>query len=152
VSYRVVYTITGTSAVTPGLDTFGEIGRTGMGLDAYESVTIFAILNGNTGGTLDAYVQMTLDGLIWFDWCHFAQLPAGAAEQVRVAAATRPQSNSTLKAIGRDGTPALVANSILNTDWGVALRLVTVSSAASTVGAQQTLIVTATRRPGALTT
>lgn len=142
---RAVFTLTGTSAVNPGVDTIDEIARTPLALDGFDCVTIHATLKGNAGGTLDAYLQASPDGINWFDWCHFAQLIAGAAAVTYVASAVRPTALTTITAIGRDASPTIAAGTFLGTDWGVAIRLITVSSAASTAGATQTVIVTATR-------
>lgn len=141
---RAVYVISGTSAVSQGLDTTGEIGRTPLALDGFDCLTFQATLTGNTGGTLDAYLQTSPDGTRWFDWCHFSQRAADAASITYLGAAVRPTALATLTAIGRDATPTIAAGTFLGTDWGVAIRLITVSSAASTVGAVQTVVITAT--------
>src|SRR5262249_6183355 len=51
-----------------------------LGLGAYKSLSIFSMLQGATGGTLDVYLQYSPDGgTTWVDYAHFPQVAAGAA-------------------------------------------------------------------------
>jgi hypothetical protein len=104
-------------------------------LGGWSALDVYAIIAGNTGGTLDVYLQTSPDGVTWFDWFHYAQLAAGAAASAKVLRAVRPGAAITQPVtIGNGLFPALAANTATGADWGVAMRIVAVSGAGSTVG------------------
>lgn len=114
-------------------------------LGGYQSMQIFAILTGATGGTLDIYLQGSLDGgTTWVDYAHFPQIAAGAAAIKRVWSVSRAAQQTTLATVGSGsvGTPgvALAANTIIGGEWTDRLRVVAVSGAGTSAGAAQTLL------------
>lgn len=116
-------------------------------LDDFDAVDIAAELVGSTGGTLDVYVQTSLDEINWFDSVHFAQLANGAAAvSYRTSITHFAQPNSPAPVVvGKNLSPALAPNVCVQGGWGSRLRLVFVAGAGTTVGASVTVTVAAQR-------
>lgn len=115
------------------------------GLARFSSVRIDALLVGATGGTLDVYLQRKLGPNAWADYCHFAQLAAGATA-VRYSV-TAAQINSTAIVTANGGTDAapavgLAPATFLGGHPGDTLRVVYVAGAGTSAGAAVALYVT----------
>lgn len=111
---------------------------TGLGL--YRSAAFYAVLQGNTGGTLDIYLQWSPDGgTTWVDYAHFAQIAAGAAAITRMFTITRYAQQTTLQTVGTGTSPALAAATIVGGAWGDRLRIVYFNSIGTTLGKLQTI-------------
>lgn len=117
------------------------VGATLAGLDAFETLTIFATLTGATGGTLDVYLQMSPDaGTTWVDYIHYAQILAAAGAASKLITVTRLTNSGTAPiAVGTGTTPALAANTIVGGNWGDRLRVLYVAGASTTAGAAQVI-------------
>jgi hypothetical protein len=106
-------------------------------------MTIWAELQGATGGTLDIYLQYQADALAdWIDFAHFAQLAAGAIASDVVVNLQKKTALVAATAVGKGTTPALAAGTFLNIDWGTAVRVLFVAGAGTTLGKTQTLKLT----------
>jgi hypothetical protein len=115
-------------------------------LDDFEALQLVAELVGNTGGTLDVYVQTSPDqGVNWFDFAHFAQLNAGAAAVRYVLTASLYTQNTAPIAVGKNLAPALAANTFVNGAFGDRVRLLMVSGTGTTAGAAVKVSVVAQR-------
>lgn len=102
-------------------------------IEGYELLSVVGEFGGNTGGTLDVYVQTFYNGH-WYDFCHIKQVTAGGAvARVQYVAGRATQTNGTV--IGIDNTPALANDTIVGGVWGEKFRLWMVSGASTTVGA-----------------
>lgn len=123
------------SASTAALsDTFSGL-REGLAL------TITAQFAGNTGGTLDVYLQRYDDALeAWVDWVHFPQAAAGAASATYVVA--QPWPSAAIYTVGTGTSPALAANSFTGGIPGEEVRVLCVSGASTTDGATVTVAIT----------
>jgi hypothetical protein len=122
----------------PSTESTTTAGSAVGGFDNYDELHCVASLVGLAGGTLDVYVQESLDGgTTWFDVCHFPQLASGAAA-IRYSF-TVPR-DSALKAVGQGTTPALAVNNVAGGPWGPQLRLLSVTGAGTSGDAKvQTL-------------
>lgn len=136
------HVITGTSPASATTDVVGNIVG---GLQIYDSLQIIAMIQGGTGGTLDLYLQTSVDGTNWYDYVHFAQLADGAAALTRYLSVSRAGQVTTLTAIGSGTSPALAANTVLGGDFGTRLRLLAVAGAGTSAGASQTIVINGTR-------
>lgn len=107
-------------------------------LDDYDAIDVVAELVGATGGTLDVYLQTSLDGgLNWFDSIHFTQLASGGAAVVYRTSIThlaQPTSAAPV-AVGKNLSPALAAATAVQGGWGNRARLVMVAGSGTSVGA-----------------
>lgn len=115
------------------------------GLARFSSIRVDALLLGATGGVLDVYLQRKLGPNAWADYCHFAQLAAGASA-VRYSI-TGMQVNSTTIVTANGGTDAAPAVSLgaatfLGGHPGDALRVVYVAGASTSAGAAVAINVT----------
>lgn len=109
-------------------------------LGQYRSMTVYASIQGGTGGTLDIYIQMSPDaGTTWIDYAHFAQLAAGAAAITRSFSVCKDSQALTISTIGTGTTPALAANTVLGGNFGDRLRVVYVAGAGTSAGKAQTI-------------
>lgn len=105
--------------------------------DDYESVEFIAELVGATGGPLDVYVQTNEreDNGDWFDVIHFPQLLA-AASAIKYNAAISLFTNATAPiVIGKNASPALAANTIVQGPFGSRFRLCMVAGTSTSAGA-----------------
>lgn len=128
-------TVPGTASTTTV-----HAGATLDGLGAVDSMLIVASLVGVTGGTLDVYLQVAPNEAdVWVDVAHFAQLAGGASAIIRSFALSRSGQVTTLATVGMNGTPALAANTVLGGDFGERMRVVTVTGAGVSQGADITI-------------
>lgn len=121
------------------------IGTTTAGISSgFASISVFAELQGVTGGTLDVYIQTLVQnnapGAVgtWYDWAHFAQLAGGAALTTVASHQTKETINpSVMTAVGKNGAPILAVNTFVGGAWGEAMRLVYIVGAGASVGSVQ---------------
>jgi hypothetical protein len=133
--------ITGASPASASTAVIGAVG----GLQIYDSLQIIATIQGATGGTLDLYLQSSVDGTSWYDYVHFAQFAAAAAALTRFISVSRHGQVTTLTAIGSGTSPALAVNTVLGGDFGTRLRLLAVAGASTSAGAAQAIVINGTR-------
>lgn len=109
------------------------------GLAGYGSMSIYANIQGGTGGTLDIYIQYSPDeGTTWVDYAHFTQFASGAAAIHRVWTVSRSAQQTTIATVGVGTSPAMSAG-IIGGEWGDRLRLVMVAGSSTSAGAVQTI-------------
>jgi hypothetical protein len=119
--------------------------QTIAGLDKFDSLLIYANLQGATGGTLDVYIQTLLHCTgdsangTWVDFAHFTQLSAAAAATKKTCFLSRSAQSTTLTTVGIDGSPALAAGTILGGEWGAWWRFVFTAGASTSAGASQSV-------------
>jgi hypothetical protein len=136
-------TITGTS---PAAASTAVVGTDAFGLGGYPFVRIDAHLVGATGGTLDVYLQRKVAPNVWIDWCHFAQLAAGAsAVKYSILADSGLSTTITTATGGNDAAPgvALAAATFVGGHPGDAIRCVCVAGAGTSAGAVVNIYVNA---------
>lgn len=134
------FTLSGASPAAAG----AAVGVTVTGLGAYRSLSVYANLQGATGGTLDVYLQYSPDGgTTWVDYTHYAQLAAAAAATALVFAVSRAGQQTTITTVGTGLTPALAADTVVGGGWGDRLRVVFVAGSGTTAGANQIILVSA---------
>jgi hypothetical protein len=128
------------SGSAPSTATTAVVGSSIVGLEQFDEIDVSATFAGNTGGTLDVYLQRYDEGLdLWVDWVHFAQKTAAAASStVAVSASNR---SSTITTVGTGTSPALAVGTIAGGHPGHMLRCLAVSGASTTVGATVTISV-----------
>ena len=103
-------------------------------LDEYLALDVTAKLVGATGGTLDVYLQTSLDGgNTWTDSVHFPQLANGAAAIIYRTCTTNLGATSTV--VGQGLSPALAAGVAIQGGWGDRARLVMVAGSGTSAGA-----------------
>lgn len=138
---NLTFNLTFTSGNSAG--TFDPtVSRTGLG--PYDSITIYAALTGNTGGTLDVYIQYSPDGgTTWVDLIHFPQIAAAGSGKYVVTLSRGTQATS-ITAVGTGTSPALAANTVIPGDFGDRLRVVYTNGAGTSAGASQTILCSAT--------
>lgn len=134
--------ITGTS---PSSASTAIIGSPVGNLDDYSSLMVVAVIQGATGGTLDLYLQTSVDGSNWYDYAHFAQLSAAAAQITRAFTVSRHGQQTTITAIGSGTSPALAAGTVIGGEFGTRMRLLAVAGAGTSAGATQTVYIIGTR-------
>jgi len=121
------------SGNAPSSATTAVVGSQIAGLDKFNTIEITAEITGNTGGTLDVYVQRYDDGNDqWVDWIHFPQRSAGAAIIRYAVSGSAP--SSTIQAVGVALSPALSANAAAGGHPGSAIRCIATSGASTTSG------------------
>lgn len=116
-----------------------------VGLSQFTVAVVDALIQGHTGGTLDVYVQSSVDAGqdgsgTWFDVIHYTQLAAAGAQVRWVTTLSRGYNRITAApsaANPADGTPTLAVNTTINDCLGNALRVVFVGGAGSSAGAVQ---------------
>ncbi len=138
-----LHTITGTSPATATTAVLGS--AVGM-LQQYDGLRIVASLIGATGGTLDVYLQTSVDGTTWYDYAHYAQLAAAAGAATLAFTVTRSAQQASITAIGSNASPALAANSVIGGDFGDRMRAICVAGAGTSVGALTTINITGVHR------
>ena len=132
------------SGADPGLPG----GVCGYGLDDFEMVDVFAVLQGGTGGTLDVYLQVSPDaGSTWFDAIHWPQLAAGAAQVMyKATIAARFQATSDAPVVvGSALNPALAAGVVVQGMGFDRCRLVFKAGSGTTAGTTQKVWIAAHR-------
>lgn len=137
-----VHLISETSPAAVGTATGGHVGM----LQNYDSLTIRATLTGATGGTLDVYLQTSVDGSEWVDYIHFAQIAAAAAAVTKVVVVSRAGQQAAITTVGTNTSPALAANAVVGGDFGNQMRAVFVAGAGTTRGAAQVIRITGALR------
>lgn len=111
-----------------------------------DALDIVADLVGATGGTLDVYIQTSPDGgPSWYDAVHFPQLAAGAAAVKYRAPVSLFTNSVTPIVVGKNLTPSIAVNTVLNGAFGDRCRLVMVAGAGTSQGAAVRITVQAQR-------
>ena len=131
--------ITGTTPAAAGTAALGT--PAGM-LQNYDALRIVASTRGATGGTVDLYLQTSVDGTLWHDYAHLAQMADGAASATVVFSVSRHAQQTSITAIGTDLSPALAANTVLGGDFGNQMRAVAVAGVGTSAGRAQTITIT----------
>lgn len=130
-SFKVV------SGDAPDSETAASIG-TASGLEKIPLLTVSAKFAGNTGGTLDVYLQRYDDALEeWIDWAHFPQAASGASTARYSFSA--PAQGTTINAVGADSSPTISANTYVGGHPGDQVRVWCDSGASTTEGATVTV-------------
>lgn len=130
------FSIVGTTPAAASTAAVGVPAVFAQFLDAIESLDIDADLIGATGGTLDLYLQTSVDGgTNWYDYAHLTQLAAGAAASHVRFGVTRHAQALTPVVVGKNLTPALAAGTVVGGPFGDRMRLVAVAGAGTTAGA-----------------
>lgn len=141
------YVITGTTPAAPGNAVIGTIAPdptlvapsiTGD-LSQFESMTITAILQGATGGTLDVYIQSAIDdtGTLWNDFVHYTQIPAAAASSTTRWTTCRWNQSSAAPVV--TGDLVLAQTQFIPGEWGERIRVKVVAGAGTSAGAPLTI-------------
>lgn len=113
-------------------------------LSYFNALSFIATLQGGTGGTLDVYLQTSFDdGVTWYDYAHYAQLAAGAAQSRILWHVNRSTSVTAPTTIGTGTSPALAVSTINGGAWGDRLRLLFVAGAGTSAGASQSVSIIA---------
>src|SRR6186713_2594313 len=146
-----VFSVTATSPATQSVAvaTAGEF----HGLDAYDDFTIDARLAGATGGALDVVLQRKIADDNWVDWLRFASVTAAAAaasfsfSTLGRGALAATQILAVAKSTDAvPVAPTLTAGACVGGHPGNSLRVVFSAGASTTVGASQTVVITAHQR------
>ena len=117
-----------------------------MPLNDGNSLDIAADLRGATGGTLDVYVQYSVNsGRSWYDLAHFPTLASGASLLYYRAPVSLYTNSVNTQVVGKNLVPALAASAMVNGAFGDRVRLVMVAGAGTTAGATVSIGVTAQR-------
>lgn len=108
------------------------------GFSRIQAAKFIASVQGLTGGTLDVYIQHSMDGgATWYDAAHFAQFAGGAAGAKLDM--SMPPLDGTIRTVGTgtagSAAPLLAANTAVSGPWGGFLRLVSVSGTGVSAGA-----------------
>jgi hypothetical protein len=134
-------TVTLDASVTSGNAAGTVAGTAVTGISAFKSLMIVATLVGNTGGTLDVYLQHSPDGgVTWYDYAHFATVGAAAASAVFCYVPALTNLVTTI-GIGTLGAPAplLAANTFVGGHPFDSLRAVAVGNVGTSLGNAQTI-------------
>lgn len=116
------------------------VGSTIKNVSGYNSVGVVATLRGVSGGTLDVYLQGSIDGTTWFDVAHFPQLASSAAAITYALGLTNKADPSIgIKAVGLSTAPALAANTLTGQGYGKYLRPLYVTGTGTSAGVGQVL-------------
>jgi hypothetical protein len=138
-----VYFMQATPGTTSGTTITTQVVR---GLRKYDWFTVDAVLKGNTGGTLDVYLQRQVkhdDGSVWLDWVHFPQQAAAAAKKAYTATAMA-SNGAVVVGTGSDAgvSLALAANTVVGGHPGDVVRMVLKSGASTSAATPQTVWIT----------
>ena len=128
----------GTAASVGPVQNAGSYMAAGLAgpLDDYDSIGVVAELVGATGGTLDVYLQSSQDaGISWFDVIHWTQLAGGGAAVKWSSPISQATTTSVPIAVGKNLSPALAANVVVNGAFSDRFRLVMVAGSGTSVGA-----------------
>jgi hypothetical protein len=108
--------------------------------DVFHSAEIVAVLQGNTGGPLDIYLQTSYDGgTTWCDYIHYTQVGAGVLIKYRVSISKTAVTTAVPTQCFDAG---LGAGQVLGGEWGDRFRLKAVSGASTTASFLQTIFIT----------
>lgn len=115
------------------------------GLEAFDSIAVYATITGATGGTLDVYLQSSWDdGVTWYDYAAFPQVAAAGAARTYavVVPGCTVTDATTVVAKGSLGTPgvALAAGTVVGGPWGKWMRVVYKAGASTSAGAAQSIL------------
>ncbi|GAC1576963.1 MAG: hypothetical protein NVS3B7_10080 [Candidatus Elarobacter sp.] len=147
------YLFSGTTPAAPGsallpITGSGTLqgGNVAAQMDQFESMSVLAILQGATGGTLDVYLQMNHDGngTAWTDIAHWPQQSAAAASTTFVWNTSRWNQAAGAGSTAT-GDASLAANTFIQGEWGDRLRVKVVAGAGTTAGATATIKIVANR-------
>src|SRR5580658_9170036 len=120
----------------------GQAGR----FDDYASCFLAADLVGATGGTLDVYLQTTLDGgTSWYDLIHFAQLASGAGAISYAAPVSLSTGTTAPQVVGKGSVGGLAAGKVICGAFGDRCRLLMVAGTGTSAGAPVVVRLTAQR-------
>lgn len=108
-------------------------------LTLFRNLEIVAILQGNTGGAMDLYVQSSPDGgTTWADYIHYPQQASGGGPQAYHVTVGRDGGQTAAPVVISTGiTPSLAVNTVVGGSFGNFLRVVIKSGAGTTVGKAQ---------------
>lgn len=135
--YQAQQQITQTAPAAPGSAAGGV---TSGDLGAFVSGEIVCSSAGNTGGSLNIFLQSSRDsGTTWTDYIAFPQLAAAAASTTWRVSVTKQSVPNAIQVVGLG---VLTANTVSGGEWGDRLRLYATSGAATTVGATITCSLT----------
>lgn len=119
------------------------------GLSYFDAITIVAVLQGATGGTLDIYLQTSYDinpdwpadhpGRIWYDYAHWQTLADGASPITVTWHVDRATAITAETTIGDGTNPALGVSTINGGAWGDMIRLLFVPGTGTSAGAEQAI-------------
>lgn len=133
--YSVFGNITATSPSSPSTAPAAQVIS---GVGRYSSMSIYATIQGATGGVLDIYIQTSFDGgNTWYDYAHYAQLAAGAASSIKYWSVSAGSQQTTATTVGSGTSPALAANTIVGGAFGDQIRVLFVAGASTSAGASQ---------------
>lgn len=108
-------------------------------LGGYRSMRVEASLQGATGGTLDVFLEISVDhGVTWTEYIHWTQFAAAGAAKRFSSAHSRSQSQTTIA----DTSVALAANTARDGEWGHVFRLKYIAGAGTSAGAAQIVKIT----------
>lgn len=142
---RKVFKIVDTS---PGTASTTALGGVIEGLIDYDWFTIDAIIIGGTGGTLDVVLHRQVESNVWAEWLHFPQVAAGVTKTYSV----QTGSDNIIREVGvgatdaAAGTQVLPVNSFIGGHPGLAVRAVYITGSGVSVGATETIRLTAWKR------
>lgn len=133
-------TVASSNAVSGGQGTGWPAGVAAP-LDGFNALNIVAEITGATGGTLDLYIQLSVDmGANWYDVAHFPQATALSAVKYYDAPMSNATTNTTTTQVGKNLSPALALGSggigsVVNGAFSDRMRLVMVAGSGTTLGA-----------------
>jgi hypothetical protein len=115
----------------------------------YDAVDIVAEFGGATGGTLDVYVQGSPDdGRNWYDIAHFTQAASGTGAKIYQAPISNSTTTTTPQTVGKNLSPALAANTVVNGAFSDRMRLVMVAGSSTSAGAAVKVTIAPQRSQG----
>jgi hypothetical protein len=127
--------------VTGGVDNGIPNGVCGL-LGDYEALEVVAELVGATGGTLNVYLQNSVDeGVTWFDVVAWPQLANGAAKVIYQSPLSNATTTTQTQVVGKNLSPALNSTptattpNVVNGAFTDRLRLVMVAGSGTSAGA-----------------
>lgn len=128
-------TITGDA---PDSESKAVVGDVVSGLDAFSIINVTAHFAGNTGGTVDVYLQRYDEGLgEWVDWIHFPQAAGGSSSVTYFVPGDA--STADIYTVGRGTSPALANDTNTGGHPGDQVRCFADSGASTSVGATITV-------------
>lgn len=104
-------------------------------LDDWEAVEVVAEFGGATGDTLDVYLQISADaGNTWYDAVHWAQAAAASGVKIYRSPLSLATTTNAPVVVGKNLSPALAANTVVNGAWSDRARLLMVSGPSTSAG------------------
>lgn len=131
--------LSGTEATSPAAA--GYVTSTPVaGFAKCQWITVLATIKGATGGTLDVILEHSPDGNDWYEFVHFAQLAAAAAE---TTISWEPGDGGQFIAVGKNKTTTtvLAAGASAGRLWFDRFRIRFVAGASTSAGAVQSVTV-----------